>query len=343
MTPRTVHIGIVLYNSLLDLPQLFDSIGKQTYAPLRITVLDNASEDGSADWVEQHIQHIPSARCLRASANLGFGRGHNTILQTRQPDEDYLALNPDVQLTPDCIKALVEATQNKTFAWATGKLLLSTSTAPTVYSTGHALERGGYTFNIGNGLLDEGQFDAPREVFGASGALALYTADFLEAMTTNGSLFDEAMFMYGEDTDLDWRARLHGLHCIYTPTAVAFHRGSRPTAALRAEALANRYLSVLKNAFIVDLLTYNLPLTTLHLGLRLVLTPRAGLQITRKLLRNSISTCRKRVRPHVSRQEVIGWFHWSQAQPTGQPRSVRQRLTAFRHSHGERSARISAV
>ncbi len=327
----TVYVGIVAYNSLEDLPACFAALAAQVYPAIRIIVLDNASTDGSADWVESHA---PQARLIRNSENLGFGRGHNQIIQRCQPgpDDFYMPLNPDVKLTPHYIAALEETLRRTGAGWGTGKLLLiNAEGTPTgqIYSAGHALRRDGYAVNIGYGMPDDGRFDAEREVFGAPGAAPLIRGSLIAALAQEGDLFDPGMFLYGEDCDLDWRARRQGWRCWYTPQAVAYHRGSRAQGALQVEALGNRYLSVLKNAYMLDLLTYNLPLMAAHCLLRLVLTPHVGIRLAEKLLRQGLKALRKRQRPAMSHAEMLAWFRWSLDQPSGQPATAGQRFRAF--------------
>jgi hypothetical protein len=98
---------------------------------------------------------------------------------------------------------------------------------------------------------------------------------------------------------------------------------------MRADAVANRYLSVLKNAFLFDLIFYNIPFMIAHCLARLIITPRLGAKIIVRLLKKSPRVWRKRQRPKVRRDAMLRWFQWSDAQPTGQPRALRERLEDF--------------
>ena len=318
-----VHVGIVTYNSVDDLPACFAGLAAQTYPALAISVLDNASQDGSVNWVRQHAPH---ARLVLSAENLGYGRGHNRLLAEQPGAAYYMPLNPDVRLTPGYIEALVNMLQTTGAGWGTGKLLRDEQH---FYSVGHGLRRDGYAFNIGYGLRDEGQFAIPREIFGAPGAAPVYTRAMIDALAPGGELFDSDMFMYGEDSDLDWRARRVGWRCWYAPTAVAYHRGSDAQGALRVQALGNRYLSVLKNAYPRDLLTYNLPLIAFHALLRLLVSPRLGLQLITQLLRLGRRMLRKRRAPQLERAEMLVWLRWSGKQPTNQPLTWCERLAAY--------------
>lgn len=326
----TVHVGIVTYNSADDLPDCMARLRAQTYTPYRIVIVDNASTDHTVRWLQDHAPDVP---LIQNTDNVGFGRAHNQIVRycAPGPDEFYLALNPDVRLEPDYIAELVDAITAHSAGWATGKLRLSTTGqgATRIYSAGHAVLRGGYVFNIGYGLPDNGRYDVPREIFGAPGAAPLYSAQLIADLAPDGALFDEALFMYGEDTDLDWRARRTNWRCWYAPQAVAYHRGSEARGTLRVEAMTNRYLSAIKNAYLIDLLTWNLPLMAVHCAARLLLTPTLGTGMIRRLIRLGPVMWRKRRPPSVSRETMLRWHRWSAAQTTSQPTNSMARFISF--------------
>lgn len=120
-----VCVGIVLYNSLDDLPACIAALRAQTHPDVIIWALDNASPDGSADWLREHA---PDVRLIVSAVNLGYGNGHNAIIQACQlgAQEAYLALNPDAQLEPDYIARLAAALESGSdVGWATGKLRLA--------------------------------------------------------------------------------------------------------------------------------------------------------------------------------------------------------------------------
>ena len=145
-----------------------------------------------------------------------------------------------------------------------------------IYSVGHALRRDGYAINIGHGLPDDAAYAQSDEIFGAPGAACLIRAELIADLAPAGELYDARMFMYSEDVDLDWRARRRGWRCWYAADAVAYHTGSNPGPRLKAHAIGNRYLAVLKNACWRDLIIYNLPLILLHCGVRLLVTAGGG-------------------------------------------------------------------
>ncbi len=326
-----MRVGIVTYNSRDDLPGCFAALRQQTYPQFEITVWDNASLDGCADWM---AEYAPDADVIRSTENVGYGRGHNAIAE-RHPDAYYLALNPDARLEPDYIAALVHALEHdSTVGWATGKLLLppdddQPEAAPRqIYSVGHALLRDGYAFNIGQGQPDDARFSSTRQIFGAPGAAVLVRPQLIADL---GVLFEPRFFLYNEDTDLDWRAQRAGWNCLYVPEAVATHRGSQPREALRVEAVTNRNLSIIRNAYWRDLLVYNLPRIVLHTLIRCVVTPRLGLKMAIRLLRLGPVMIRLRRKPRRTYAEMQVWFDWASQQPGSESGRLLSRIRSLRH------------
>jgi GT2 family glycosyltransferase len=339
-TPPRVCIGMITYNSMRDLPHVIAGIKSQTYPHVETIILDNVSKDESVQFVQANASF---ATLIINTENVGFARGHNQILQAANlgPNDYYLALNADLILSPDYVANLVSALHEKGADWGIGKLYQMDEQGNTtlqLYSVGHAMLRGGYALNIGKGMDDTGQFEQGREVFGAPGAAVLMTQKLIATIAPNGELFDADMFFYSEDTDLDWRARLQGFKCWYAPQAIAHHRGSL-RESLNAQGLGNRYLSVIKNAFLLDLLIYNIPLIALHCILRLIITPKRGWIITRKVITIGPRMWKKRRRPTITRATMLDWFEWGKQQPSCQPILLSDRLGSFfkklRSRHGQ--------
>lgn len=320
-----VYVGIVSFNTLSDLPGCIASVKRQSQKDIRIIVFDNNSSDGSVAWLRKQkgIMLIPH------DENIGFGRAHNAIINSVHlgKNDYYLALNPDVRLGRRYISELVAVVKTKGAYWATGKLYKDAS-KKTLYSAGHGLLKDGYALNIGYDLPDGKIWNVAREVFGAPGAAPLYSSKLIRSLSVSGSFFDPRMFLYYEDIDVDWRARLSGFHCWYSPRATAVHAGGKFRSSYEIEALGNRYAGVLKNASVADLVTYNIPRIGMHVLFRLVLSPRKGFLLLGKAMR-AVTFLRARTPWRVSRSYMHRWFAWSAGQPTGQPVTPIGRLSSF--------------
>jgi GT2 family glycosyltransferase len=95
-------------------------------------------------------------------------------------------------------------------------------------TTGIAITREHRFIDRGQGDIDHGQFDQEEEIFGASGAAAIYRLSAIDDVAfinedKKKEYFDELMFMYKEDVDLAYRLQWAGYKCIYIPTAVVYH------------------------------------------------------------------------------------------------------------------------
>jgi GT2 family glycosyltransferase len=93
-----------------------------------------------------------------------------------------------------------------------------------VFANGMGKDRGTYSYHGHHYEEERGQYDQQEEVFAGCGASFLCRRAMLEDV----GLFDEDFFMYYEDVDLSWRARLRGWKILYVPSSVVrhVHRGS---------------------------------------------------------------------------------------------------------------------
>ncbi|WP_028578103.1 glycosyltransferase [Desulfomicrobium escambiense] len=98
-----VSVITVNFNGLAFLPGLIDSLLVQSLPPAEIIVVDNASTDGSADFLRQAY---PFVKVVRSERNLGFAGGNNLGVQAAS--SSLLALiNNDTVVDPDWLELLV--------------------------------------------------------------------------------------------------------------------------------------------------------------------------------------------------------------------------------------------
>ncbi|HET9943019.1 MAG TPA: glycosyltransferase family 2 protein, partial [Terriglobia bacterium] len=154
-------------------------------------------------------------------------------------------------LKPEFLQRIVAALEARPdAASATGKLLRLDGR--TLDSTGIVMLRSQRHLDRGADQTDQGQFDRPEDVFGPSGAAALYRYSALQDVAFDGQFFDEDFFAYREDADLAWRFRLMGWTSIYVPAAVALHR-RRVTPERRSELSPIINYHSVKNRFLLRL------------------------------------------------------------------------------------------
>ncbi len=100
--PPTLSILMVNYNARRFLDGCLKSIQGRVTCPCEVVFVDNASTDGSADYVQEHY---PWVKLVRSEKNLGFTGGTNLAGQHARGDY-FLLLNPDTILETDIAPAL---------------------------------------------------------------------------------------------------------------------------------------------------------------------------------------------------------------------------------------------
>jgi GT2 family glycosyltransferase len=230
---------VVGYNGQQYLAQCLPSLLGGADRDYEVVFVDNASTDGSADYVQRTFPHV---RVLRNETNLGFGGAAN--LGAREARGKYLAfLNQDTLVEPGWLTALTAALErDRQVGLVTSKILLLdrpdaiNTCGNDVHCTGLALCRGmGQASNTCAEL---------EEVQAVSGAAFAISKDLFHRLGE----FDGTFFMYMEDTDLSWRARLAGHRCLYVPESVVYHDYALhfgPQKTFYQER--NRYLILLKH------------------------------------------------------------------------------------------------
>ncbi|OAS20512.1 glycosyltransferase family 2 protein [Paenibacillus oryzisoli] len=259
---RTVSVHIVTYNSAEHIEDCLESVMRQSHSIDQIIVIDNASRDYTlhtlAKWQEK-------CSIIKNNQNNGFAGAHNQAI--RLTETDYcLILNPDVILEPDYVLNTILALQNNPQAGsATGKLLFKASPHH-IDSTGLIINKARRAFDRGAHQSSD-HFQLPEEVFGVSGAAAMYSREMINDISINGEFFDEDFFAYKEDVDVAWRAQLLGWKALYEPTAIAYHergwkeggRSSKPLFVRRLSYI-NRYKMMVKNDDIKTVMKQFFPL-----------------------------------------------------------------------------------
>jgi len=229
-----LDIVIVNYNSGADLLACLKSL--KTAPPARphtITVVDNASTDGSVDTVRKGFEAV---QIIDMGRNTGFAAANNTgIRSTSSPL--VLLLNSDTLVPPNAIDALCERLET-TGAAAAGPRLIDADGRPEI-SWGPMLSPWSEWIQArrvaaASSSLPQARrrVDAltstERRVDWISGACLLVRRDAAE----KAGLLDERYFMYEEDVDFCATLRQQGGSILFTPAATVIHLRGRSMAKL---------------------------------------------------------------------------------------------------------------
>ncbi len=229
-SPIEVAVIIVAYNSRDDLAECLAGLDQWAggSAAVRVVVVDNASDDGSGDFVRQHFSSI---ELIGSPTNLGFAGGNNLgwdHVRQAHPDVRYVALlNPDTVPEPGWLDPLIGWLESHRDT-ATCQPLITLHDRPdrinTAGNRAHYLGFGLVT-HCGEPIPDDMQ---PKPIGYSSGAAMLVRADLL----TQHGLFESRMFLYCEDTDLGWKLSQLGYKHELVPSSRVAHKFD-PAAAVQ--------------------------------------------------------------------------------------------------------------
>ncbi len=241
-----VAVVILNYNTKPLLERFLPSVTATEYANKEIWVVDNASKDGSAQFVYDNFEDV---KVLETKANLGYAGGYNWALKRIDADY-YVLLNSDVDVNPKWLNPLVElAISNNKIGAIQPKILDAKDKSMFEYAgaSGGFLDKWGYPFCRGRIFdhleKDNGQYNEKKQIFWATGACMFVSS---EAYTNAGGL-DVDFFAHMEEIDLCWRMQRMGYEIWVNPESEVFHVGG----GTLAEGSSKKYFLNFKNNLIL--------------------------------------------------------------------------------------------
>lgn len=194
------------------------ALARQSYSPLGVLAVDNASTDGSAEMLRDLLG---SRRVVTLPRNVGFPGAVARAMEIPAAREaDFLLLlHDDTVLDPDAVARLVGAASDG--VGVVGPKVLDGERRRVLREIGYTIDRFGYRYSaLEEGEIDQGQHDSPREVLYVSGAAMLVARD---AWLRAGPPDPRLRPAHG-DLDFCWRIRIAGFRVVMDPSAVAYHR-----------------------------------------------------------------------------------------------------------------------
>lgn len=213
-------VVVVTYNSLATIGPCLRSL-KATLAPQdEVIVVDNASRDGTREYLERLVAGWGRFRVRLNDFNLGFSRACNQGIAEARGDYVVL-LNPDTVAPPGWVSRLaahlrqpgvgaVGPVSNYVAGLQKFQLYLPHTRLPktvTVGEVAEALYRNNRGGAVETKLLIGFCLMLPRSVLDEVGPL------------------DEDLFLGHDDLDLSWRLRRHGYRLLVATDTFVYHRG----------------------------------------------------------------------------------------------------------------------
>lgn len=261
-----VSVVIVNWNGKHLLGECLGSLAAQIVKDIEIILVDNGSQDGSADYVREQY---PDVRVVRLPENVGFAAGNNAGI--RIAAGKYIALlNNDTKADPAWLQNLLveaEASPPRVGMWACK--ILSYAHPDVIDNVGLLLYPDGLGRGKGRLEKDRGQYDESGEAFFPSGCAGLFRREMLDEI----GLFDEEFFAYADDVDIGLRARLAAWECRFVPSAKVYHKYSSSSDAyspLKAFLVERNRIRVLLKYYPLELILVSPFFTLLRLAIHLL-------------------------------------------------------------------------
>lgn len=106
---------VVSFNRKVLLKKCLQGLGRQTLAPNQIWVVDNASTDGTREWLSSWLpDNLPTAKLVMLENNLGGAGGFKTGMQAAlNRDAEWIwMMDDDAEPHPDALEQLMRVARN---------------------------------------------------------------------------------------------------------------------------------------------------------------------------------------------------------------------------------------
>lgn len=212
-----ISIIIVGYNSKKHIDDCLTSIYKSTLQKFRVIFVDNNSSDRSIEYLKKNF---PDVVAIESQKNLGFAGGNNLgIKKALELKTDYIfLLNPDTMVDEKCLEKLKTAAKENAIVQPLILLAEKSSKTNLINTSGSYLNFLGISYC--NDYKKDADTIKNMEITTASGAASFIPVEVFQKI----GYFDECFFMYHEDVDFFWRARMAGFNIKLVTEARVWHK-----------------------------------------------------------------------------------------------------------------------
>ena len=212
-----VTIVIPNYNGKHFMEPCLNSLFNQTCKDFHILVVDNASSDGSIEYMEQNY---PDIELIKLQKNYGFSKAVNIGIQHSETPYVIL-LNNDTTVDKHYVEEMIKAIEKNPKIFSVSSKMIQMYHPELIDSAGdlYTLLGWGVCRGCGRPVTNYTEYS---EVFTACAGAAIYRRSIFDKI----GYFDENHFAYLEDIDIGYRARIFGYYNMYCPTALVYHVGS---------------------------------------------------------------------------------------------------------------------
>lgn len=251
-----VSIILVNYNGIEHLQKCLPTLARQIYKNVEVVLVDNASVDGSVDWVKRTY---PKIKIIINKKNLGFAEANNVGYKYTRGDY-ILLLNNDTKATPNFIVESLKLFETDDKIGCVQSKIVFMDDPKYLDCVGAYLTLTGFLYYNGLFQRDSLKFNKVVEIHTAKGACMMIKREVVEKVKVMGEMFDNRYFAYFEESDLCHRIWLAGYKIVFAPQSLIYHKLGATSSKIAREFLEyhsykNRINSYSKNFGTALLLT----------------------------------------------------------------------------------------
>lgn len=235
-----VTIIIPNYNGKHFMEPCLKSLAEQTCSDFHILVVDNASSDGSVEYMRKNY---PNIELISLNQNYGFSTAVNVGIK-HATTPYVLLLNNDTTVDSKFVEEMVAAIEKSPHIFSVSSKMIQMYHPELIDSAGDMYTVLGWGYCRGGGLSISNH-NADGTVFSSCAGAAIYRREVFSKI----GYFDENHFAYLEDIDVGYRAKIYGYKNTYCHSAVVYHVGSGTSGSkynsfkVRLSARNNIYLN----------------------------------------------------------------------------------------------------
>ena len=218
---KRLSIIIVTYNSEKDIFDCISSIKQWSDIPfdeLELIIVDNNSRNTDSIFEQLRLLYGNDIVLVKNTHNGGYGQGNNMGIR-RATAPVILIMNPDVRMMEPVFKTALDAFDQWKDLSIYGMKQMLSATVPSNNSFCCAYTVNGYLQTIMTSIGNRFDYYLPRYMH-FSGSCFFIRKEMFEQV----GLFDETIFMYGEEEDIHYRMRKSGFkQMIYNPKLHYIH------------------------------------------------------------------------------------------------------------------------
>ena len=218
---KRLSIIIVTYNSEKDIFDCLSSIKQWSDIPfdeLELIIVDNNSRNTDSIFEQLRSLYGNDIVLVKNTHNGGYGQGNNMGIR-RATAPVILIMNPDVRMMEPVFKTTLDAFErnNSLSMYGMKQMLSATEVSSNSFCCAYTVN--GYLQTIMTSIGNRFDYYLPRYMH-FSGSCFFIRKEMFEQV----GLFDETIFMYGEEEDIHYRMRKSGFkQMIYNPKLHYIH------------------------------------------------------------------------------------------------------------------------